>query len=122
MYRLMSFSGASACRNRSCAITRLAISSLIGVLMLMGIAAKNSILLVDYIIIAEANGMSRWDAIMDAAHKRARPIIMTTFAMGAGMLPVALGWGADVEFRSPMAKVVMMIGRARLWAESMMAS
>ena len=81
--------------------------SLIGFLMLMGIAAKNSILLVDYIIIAEANGMSRWDAIMDAAHKRARPIIMTTFAMGAGMLPVAAGWGADVEFRSPMAVAVV---------------
>ena len=81
--------------------------SLIGFLMLMGIAAKNSILLVDYIIIAEGNGMSRWDAIMDAAHKRARPIIMTTFAMGAGMLPVAAGWGADVEFRSPMAVAVV---------------
>jgi len=81
--------------------------SLIGFIMLMGIAAKNSVLLVDYIIIAEAGGMSRWDAIMDAAHKRARPIIMTTFAMGAGMLPVAMGWGADVEFRSPMAVAVV---------------
>ena len=81
--------------------------SLIGFIMLMGIAAKNSVLLVDYIIIAEANGMKRWDAIMDAAHKRARPIIMTTFAMGAGMLPVAMGWGADVEFRSPMAVAVV---------------
>ncbi len=83
------------------------ISSLIGILMLMGIAAKNSILLVDYIIIAEQEGMSRYDAIMDSAHKRARPIIMTTFAMGAGMMPVALGWGADVEFRSPMAIAVV---------------
>jgi len=83
------------------------ISSLIGILMLMGIAAKNSILLVDYIIIAEQEGMSRYDAIMDSAHKRARPIIMTTFAMGAGMLPVAAGWGADVEFRSPMAIAVV---------------
>jgi len=81
--------------------------SLIGFIMLMGIAAKNSVLLVDYIIIAEQGGMSRWDAIMDAAHKRARPIIMTTFAMGAGMLPVAMGWGADVEFRSPMAVAVV---------------
>jgi multidrug efflux pump subunit AcrB len=44
---------------------------------------------------------------MDAAHKRARPILMTTFAMGAGMMPVALGWGADVEFRSPMAIAVV---------------
>jgi HAE1 family hydrophobic/amphiphilic exporter-1 len=83
------------------------ISSLIGVLMLMGIAAKNSILLVDYIIIAEQEGQPRLEAILDAAHKRARPILMTTFAMGAGMLPVALGWGADVEFRSPMAIAVV---------------
>ncbi len=83
------------------------ISSLIGVLMLMGIAAKNSILLVDYIVIAEQEGNSRLDAILDAAHKRARPILMTTFAMGAGMLPVAVGWGADVEFRQPMAIAVV---------------
>ncbi|MFC5346112.1 efflux RND transporter permease subunit [Brevundimonas staleyi] len=83
------------------------ISSLIGVLMLMGIAAKNSILLVDYIVIAEQEGMNRLDAIMDAAHKRARPILMTTFAMGAGMVPIALGVGADVEFRQPMAIAVV---------------
>jgi len=83
------------------------ISSLIGVLMLMGIAAKNSILLVDYVIIAEKEGMPRYEAILDAAHKRARPILMTTFAMGAGMLPVAAGWGADVEFRQPMAIAVV---------------
>jgi len=82
-------------------------SALIGVLMLMGIAAKNSILLVDYIIIAEKEGMSRYDAIMDAAHKRARPILMTTFAMGAGMVPIALGIGADVAFRAPMAIAVL---------------
>ncbi len=83
------------------------ISSLIGVLMLMGIAAKNSILLVDYIIIAERDGMERHAAIMDAAHKRARPILMTTFAMGAGMMPIAIGWGADIEFRQPMAIAVV---------------
>lgn len=83
------------------------ISSLIGVLMLMGIAAKNSILLVDYIIIAEQEGQSRLEAIMDAAHKRARPILMTTFAMGAGMVPIAMGIGADVEFRQPMAIAVV---------------
>ncbi len=82
-------------------------SALIGVLMLMGIAAKNSILLVDYIIMAEKDGMKRFDAIMDAAHKRARPILMTTFAMGAGMVPIAIGVGADVEFRSPMAVAVL---------------
>lgn len=82
-------------------------SALIGVLMLMGIAAKNSILLVDYVIMAEKEGMTRFDAIMDAAHKRARPILMTTFAMGAGMVPIAIGIGADVEFRSPMAVAVL---------------
>ena len=83
------------------------ISSLIGVLMLMGIAAKNSILLVDYVVIAQQGGMTRLEALKDAAHKRARPILMTTFAMGAGMLPVAIGWGADVEFRQPMAMAVV---------------
>ncbi|WP_313447008.1 efflux RND transporter permease subunit [Brevundimonas sp.] len=82
-------------------------SALIGVLMLMGIAAKNSILLVDYVIMAEREGMPRHEAIMDAAHKRARPILMTTFAMGAGMVPIALGVGADVQFRSPMAIAVL---------------
>lgn len=81
--------------------------ALIGIIMLTGIAAKNSILLVDYIVMAEKDGMSRLEAIMDAAHKRARPILMTTFAMGAGMLPVAVGWGADVEFRQPMAIAVV---------------
>lgn len=52
--------------------------------------------------------MSRWDALLDACHKRARPIIMTTLAMGAGMLPIAIGWGAaDASFRSPMATAVI---------------
>lgn len=87
--------------------TSFSMSALIGVLMLMGIAAKNSILLVDYVIMAEKDGMPRHEAIMDAAHKRARPILMTTFAMGAGMVPVAIGWGADVEFRAPMAIAVL---------------
>jgi HAE1 family hydrophobic/amphiphilic exporter-1 len=73
----------------------------------MGIATKNSILLVDYIVMAEKDGMPRLEAIKDAAHKRARPILMTTFAMGAGMLPIAVGWGADVEFRQPMAIAVV---------------
>lgn len=83
------------------------ISSLIGVLMLMGIAAKNSILLVDYVIMARQSGLSRYEALLDSAHKRARPILMTTVAMGAGMLPIALGIGADVEFRQPMAIAVI---------------
>jgi multidrug efflux pump subunit AcrB len=82
--------------------------SLIGLVMLMGIATKNSILLVDYVLIARRDlGMSRWDALLDACHKRARPIVMTTLAMGAGMLPIALGLGVDPSFRSPMAIAVI---------------
>jgi len=83
--------------------------SLIGLIMLMGIATKNSILLVEYAIVARREqGLSRFDALMDACHKRARPIIMTTIAMGAGMLPIAIGWGAaDSSFRSPMAIAVI---------------
>jgi HAE1 family hydrophobic/amphiphilic exporter-1 len=83
------------------------LSTLIGILMLMGIAAKNSILLVEYAIMAIKGGMTRREALLDAAHKRARPIIMTTVAMGAGMFPVAVGFGADVEFRAPMAIAVI---------------
>ncbi len=86
----------------------LSISALIGILMLMGIAAKNSILLVEYAIVArETQGLDRRTALMDAARKRARPIVMTTVAMGAGMLPIALGIGADAEFRAPMAIAVI---------------
>jgi multidrug efflux pump subunit AcrB len=83
--------------------------SLIGLIMLMGIATKNSILLVEYAIVARRDhGMSRFDALVDACHKRARPIIMTTIAMGAGMLPIALGLGAaDPSFRSPMSIAVI---------------
>jgi HAE1 family hydrophobic/amphiphilic exporter-1 len=75
--------------------------------MLTGIAAKNSILLVDYAIIAMKQGMNRRDALMDAAHKRARPIIMTTMAMGLGMLPIAAAIGEGTAFRSPMAVAVI---------------
>lgn len=87
----------------------LSMPSLIGLVMLMGIATKNSILLVEYAIMARRDhGMTRFDAIMDACHKRARPIIMTTIAMTAGMLPVALTLGAgDGSFRSPMAVSVI---------------
>jgi multidrug efflux pump subunit AcrB len=81
---------------------------LIGLLMLMGIATKNSILLVEYALMARAQlGMSRIDALMDACAKRAQPIVMTTIAMGAGMLPIALGIGADSAFRAPMAVSVI---------------
>lgn len=80
----------------------------IGVLMLMGIVTKNSILLVEYAIVARRErAMSRLDALVDACHKRARPIVMTTLAMGAGMLPNALGLGAEPSFRQPMAIVVI---------------
>ena len=86
----------------------LSMPSLIGLIMLMGIATKNSILLVEYAIVARRNGMSRLDALVDACHKRARPIIMTTLAMGAGMLPIAFGLGAaDPSFRSPMSIAVI---------------
>jgi multidrug efflux pump subunit AcrB len=83
--------------------------SLIGLIMLMGIATKNSILLVEYAIVARRDhGLSRFDALLDACHKRARPIIMTTIAMGAGMLPIAIGIGtADPSFRSPMSIAVI---------------
>jgi multidrug efflux pump subunit AcrB len=82
--------------------------SIIGLLMLMGIVTKNSILLVEYAVVARRErGMGRREAILDACHKRARPIVMTTIAMGAGMLPVALGLGADPSFRSPMAIAVI---------------
>jgi multidrug efflux pump subunit AcrB len=82
----------------------LSMPSMIGLIMLMGITTKNSILLVDYIIIARRDhGLNRMDAMVDACRKRARPIVMTTIAMGAGMLPIAIGVGADPSFRSPMA-------------------
>ncbi len=83
--------------------------SLIGLIMLMGVASKNSILLVEYAIVARRDkGMSRHDALLDACHKRARAIVMTTIAMSAGMIPVAIGLGdADSSFRSPMAIAVI---------------
>jgi multidrug efflux pump subunit AcrB len=87
----------------------LSMPSLIGLIMLMGIATKNSILLVEYAIVARReHGMDRSEALLDACRKRARPIVMTTIAMGAGMLPIALGLGAaDNSFRSPMAIAVI---------------
>lgn len=82
--------------------------SVIGLLMLMGVVTKNSILLVEYSIMARKQyQLSRFDAIMDGCHKRAQPIIMTTIAMAAGMLPIALGWSADPSFRAPMAITVI---------------
>lgn len=88
--------------------TALTMPSMIGLIMLMGIATKNSILLIDYVILARRDhGKNRWEALIDACRKRARPIVMTTVAMGAGMLPVAIGVGTDPSFRAPMAIVVI---------------
>lgn len=88
--------------------TALSMPSMIGLIMLMGIATKNSILLVDYVVIARRDhGLPRLEAILDACHKRARPIVMTTIAMGAGMFPIAIGMGVDPSFRAPMAIVVI---------------
>ena len=82
--------------------------SVIGILMLMGVVTKNSILLVEYTIMSRKNlGLNRFDAIIDGCKKRARPIVMTTIAMGAGMMPIALGLGADPSFRAPMAITVI---------------
>jgi len=88
--------------------TALSMPSMIGLIMLMGIATKNSILLIDYVILARRDhGLDRWHALLDACRKRARPIVMTTVAMGAGMLPIAIGLGTDPSFRAPMAIVVI---------------
>lgn len=85
----------------------LSMPSLIGLIMLMGIATKNAILLVDYAILGQRRGLGRIEALLDACRKRARPIVMTTIAMGAGMLPTALGLGTDPSFRAPMAIAVI---------------
>jgi multidrug efflux pump subunit AcrB len=88
--------------------SQLSIPSMIGLVMLMGIVTKNSILLVEYAIIGrQERGLSLYEALVDACHKRARPIVMTTVAMIAGMLPIALGLGADASFRQPMAVAVI---------------
>jgi multidrug efflux pump subunit AcrB len=79
----------------------------IGILMLMGIVTKNAIMLVEFAIESVRAGKAREDAIIDAGLKRARPIVMTTVAMAAGMMPSALAFGAGGEFRSPMALAVI---------------
>ena len=81
--------------------------SLIGVIMLMGLVAKNAILLLDAARTSEAEGMDREEALMAAGRKRLRPIIMTTFALIAGMLPVAIGIGEGSEFYRPMATAII---------------
>jgi multidrug efflux pump subunit AcrB len=79
----------------------------IGILMLMGIVTKNAIMLVEFAVEAVREGKPRHEAIIDAGMKRARPIVMTTVAMVAGMMPSALAFGAGGEFRSPMALAVI---------------
>jgi HAE1 family hydrophobic/amphiphilic exporter-1 len=85
----------------------LSIPSLIGFLMLLGLAAKNSILLVEYAIEREREGYSQKEALLEACRERARPIVMTTVAMAAGMLPTALALEKGAEFRQPMAVAVI---------------
>jgi multidrug efflux pump subunit AcrB len=79
----------------------------IGILMLMGIVTKNAIMLVDFAIEAVHGGVPRTEAIVDAGRKRARPIVMTTIAMSAGMVPASLALGDGGEFRAPMAIAVI---------------
>jgi len=80
---------------------------LIGILMLLGIVAKNSILLIDFAIEEMGKGVPKWEAVMDAGHKRAQPIVMTTVAMVAGMTPTALSIGGDGSWNQPMAVTVI---------------
>ncbi len=79
----------------------------IGILMLFGIVAKNSILLIDFAIEEMAAGADKLTAIMEAGHKRAQPIVMTTVAMVAGMIPTSLSLGGDGGWRAPMGTVVI---------------
>jgi HAE1 family hydrophobic/amphiphilic exporter-1 len=86
----------------------LSLPVLIGLLMLMGIVTKNSILFVDYAILAmREHGLARREALIEAGAKRAQPILMTTIAMIAGMLPIAARFGENADFRAPMAITVV---------------
>jgi HAE1 family hydrophobic/amphiphilic exporter-1 len=81
--------------------------SMIGVILLMGIVAKNAILLIDFAKWSEERGMARREAIIQAGRVRLRPILMTTFALIAGMVPVALGIGEGADFRAPLGVAVI---------------
>ena len=85
----------------------LSVMSMIGIIMLMGLVTKNGILLVDYTNVLRERGMSRFDALIKAGPTRLRPILMTTFAMIFGMVPVALALGEGAEFRAPMGQAVI---------------
>jgi len=83
------------------------IMSLIGVILLMGIVAKNAILLIDFAKWSEEKGMARREAIIEAGRARLRPILMTTLALIAGMIPVALGHGEGADFRAPLGRAII---------------
>jgi len=85
----------------------ISISVYIGLLMLLGIVAKNSILLIDFAIEEMAAGVPKRQAIIDAGHKRAQPILMTTVAMTAGMVPTAISISGDAAWRAPMGTTVI---------------
>ena len=87
--------------------TDFSMPAMIGILMLMGIADKNSILLVDYMLELIERGIPRREAIIQACMVRSRPIVMTSLAMLAGMMPIALQLGLDPAFRAPMAIAVI---------------
>jgi HAE1 family hydrophobic/amphiphilic exporter-1 len=83
------------------------IMSLIGVILLMGIVAKNAILLIDFAKWGIEKGMSRREALIEAGRIRLRPILMTTFALIAGMIPIALGIGEGADWRAPLGRAVI---------------
>ena len=87
--------------------TTLNIMSLIGVILLMGIVAKNAILLIDFAKWARARGLALREALIEAGRIRLRPIMMTTFALIAGMVPVAIGHGEGADFRAPLGRAVI---------------
>jgi len=83
------------------------IMSMIGVMLLMGIVAKNAILLIDFAKWQHEAGMPLREALIEAGRVRLRPILVTTFALVAGMIPVALGWGEGADFRAPLGRAVI---------------
>jgi len=80
---------------------------MIGVILLMGIVAKNAILLIDFAKWGQENGKPRREAIIEAGRVRLRPIMMTTLALIAGMIPVAIGSGEGADFRSPLGRAII---------------
>jgi HAE1 family hydrophobic/amphiphilic exporter-1 len=87
--------------------TAMSVVAIIGIIMLMGLVTKNGILLVDFTNVLRDRGLNRFDALLKAGPTRLRPILMTTFAMIFGMMPVALGLGEGAEFRAPMGQAVI---------------